>query len=456
MLKLYVIALFAVMAYIAYERPLAGIAFMWVAIWLYPVKGMYGTLWLDIRLSDLWVVYVTFLAMLKGRTSWSRTLVVRLSLFWFLAILAGDLSGWWLRGGGNMRPYLKDAFKALYVPCSTLAVGAFLRSERDVRNLLGWLTAAIMAAGLLGILMVHYPARFETFTIPKEKLAWRPEIVAAADLLRRRARGTMGSPSLAQVSLVGILLSVCMATVRIRRNARIFYACSGLFCLVSLVYTVSRGCITALLCTLLWAFLVFRRRERVLALTAVGICLIVFNVALLQRLVIRFSGEEGGLTAFMQGLQARLTIARGFLRYPQPAYLFLGVGRIGHKMGTTHNAYIGSFVYSGSPGIVLLGVLMVYAWRQATRLLRLVADPLSRALGHFLQMTVLSFGVYAFGAENFQSNIPMQLYFAGLAIVSDRLHAIQALRMLQRRRQKTPFVEPAPTAQEEPRTENPS
>ncbi|MBM4094333.1 MAG: hypothetical protein FJ276_33740, partial [Planctomycetes bacterium] len=208
MLKAIVISLFAVMAIVAWWRPRAGLAFLWFAIWLYPVKGMYGLLPLDIRLSDVWVLYMAVIALaMTGLAAW-RNRAVRLAALWFLAILAGDVSGWFLGESVSPTPFLKDALKALYVPCTAFTFAAFVHDGRDLRRQMTWLAAAAAAAGILGILMVHFPLDLDAFLIPKEKLAWQPEVIANAELVYRRAKGALGTPGLAQIVMTGLLVAL--------------------------------------------------------------------------------------------------------------------------------------------------------------------------------------------------------------------------------------------------------
>ena len=420
-----VFALFALMAALAYVRPRAGLAFMWFAIWLYPVKGMYGTLPFDIRLSDLWVVYMACLALLHGDPSVRRSWPIRLAVFWFLAMLAGNLSGWALGGFGNVTPLLKEGLKVGYVPCTALAVSSFLSTERDIRNHIAWLTSAITAASALSLLMMVFPHTFDAFLIPKQRLIWQSDWITSVDMVERRAIGTMGKVALGQVTLVGVVLAASQATGKLSAHRRALYVLAGMTSYVALVCTVSRGCLTALAVSVSVVFFATRRRVGTLAVAVLALTTLALSVPLAERVRSGFSGEQGGFSAFQQGVQTRLDIVRYFADTASWTYFLFGEGTAGglHYGGTTHNAYIGAVVYCGMPGVALLVAMIVRGWSMGTRLVRFAPDPLSQSLGWFLQVLVLAFAVYGLSAENFFTVVPMQLYFAALVMAHNRLAA---------------------------------
>ena len=419
-----VLLVFGVMAIVTAARPAAGLAFMWFAIWLYPVKAMYGALPLDIRLSDVWVLYMAALALARARTGWWRTPPIALSLLWLLAIVAGDLSGWALGGFGNPLPIVKDALKALYVPCTALSIWVLIQGGSSARQHLTWMIAGAAAAGALGILMVHFPVPLDGFLIPKDKLSWQTDVIEAADLAQRRAIGALGTPGLAQITMTGLLAAACLSAERIGWRSRGLHALLAAACYVGLLYTASRGALTAVAVTLLWSVFALRGRSHILTLAVVGVAILLACTPLLERVALRFSGEEGGLSQFRLGLDLRWEEVRPFITQFRPAYLLFGVGKTG-SLGTTHNAYVGTFVYCGSFGLILLIAMIAAAWRSGRRL-TLQAEPGIRALGTFQCSLVIAFAVYGLTAENFQSTTPMQVYFAvlALAVRHSGLHAI--------------------------------
>jgi len=189
-------------------------------------------------------------------------------------------------------------------------------------------------------------------------------------------------------------------------------------CYVALIYTVSRGAITAVAVALLWSIAAVRGRGHVLAFAATGVTLVFAFTPLLERLALRFSGEEGGVSEYMLGLGIRWEEVRPFVTRFHPSYLLFGRGMPG-SASTTHNAYIGAFVYGGMLGVAVLIASIVVGWRAGWRLVG-GWDPLTRATGAFLCTLVVAYTVYGFSAENFQATVPMQVYFAAVVIAINR------------------------------------
>jgi hypothetical protein len=414
-MKEIVIVFFAVMAVASFIAPRLGLAFLWFTIWLYPVRAMYGTLPFDARLSDLWVVYMALLGVLQGRLDRRHHRLLLLACLWSAAILAGDVSGYLLRGAIDAGPLLKDAVKAAYVPLTVFALLSFLRTEQDVRSHLLGFSAAAAAAGALGVLMVHFPTELDLFSIPKDGLPWQASVIEAIPLVTRRARGAVGESILAQVSLAGLLLGLCVAVERLPFRLRAAHVFFALVCSVALIYTGSRGCLTALVCALLWASVGLRNRLGFLVAALAGLGLVLWIGALEDRVLLRFSGAAGGLSEFQDGLQIRFDVARYFTQRVHPSYFLLGVG-MPYCEATTHNAYLGAFVYSGALGVAALVACVVTGWRLGGALLAAPPEPLTRALGSVVRMLVVGFAVYALSAENFQTTLPMQVFFGVLAL----------------------------------------
>ena len=104
------------MAMVTLVRPRVGAVFTWFAIWLYPVSLMYGTLPLDLRFDDLWVMFIFFATILLfgDRRGFALGRVELLSFIWFFVALIGNVVGFLVLGAGSWQEILKATGKAVY------------------------------------------------------------------------------------------------------------------------------------------------------------------------------------------------------------------------------------------------------------------------------------------------------------------------------------------------------
>ena len=273
--------------------------------------------------------------------------------------------------------------------------------------------------------MIYLPGPLSVFLIPRNLNGMSAlEIVEHTSKVHRRAEGAIGTPALAQVTMCVGLLALCMGLQPFRRRERIFYGSACILCFVAMAFTASRGASIAFGSALLYNLAFNKRRTMLLAYLGLGtIVAFLASSILIDRIMIRVSTAPGDFSKFWEGWDVRSSIVHSFLSNFDPLFLISGMGMVAtHRLGlgTTHNTYVGAFVYGGTPGILLLLLLIITAWRLGTRLLRNAPDPLSQALGTSMHTLVLAACIYGFVAENFQSVIPMQLLFAVMVLAEKR------------------------------------
>jgi hypothetical protein len=429
-----VIIVWALAAGVALARPKWGAMLIWPAIWLYPNSALYGTLPLNVRFDDLWVVFMFVLALFYAGGCGGTSTLFWLAVAWAASLILGNLAGFFIGGGLEWQQIVKNALKLLYVPMTTYVLIVFLQTERDIVNHVKAVGLAAAAAGALGIAMVYFPAALSMFMIHTYKVIGfqvvsQLELVEAGEVIARRAQGAVGTMALAIILLNAAVLALCMVLYQPRGKGRAYFTVIAGVCLVALGYTATRGAIGGLIGALVWGMIFTRRRGLLVAISVVGLVLLLTQGQLLERILLRVTGAPGAQEApFWQGLADRLGIWKMFAENFSPVYLFTGMGMstvMRLAKGTAHNSYLGAFVYGGLPGAAIFIGIITRAW-SLWRRARLNTDPLCEALAAYLAMFMVGLLVFGMVVEAFQQTTSMQLMFAVMLFVEKRLSQVQA------------------------------
>jgi hypothetical protein len=419
-------------AAVALVRPKWGVALIWPAMWLYPNTALYGTLPLNVRFDDLWIVFMFGLAIFYARGRGGSALLWLASV-WVLSCILGDFMGFFVTGGIGWQGIVKSGLKSLYVPMTVYILTVFLEDERDVLNHLKALGLAGSAAGILGIAMVYLPGPLSAFLIPEARIigfeiVTALEMVESHEIITRRAQGALGTFGLAMVMMTVTVTALCMLVYHPRQRVRVFFGFMAGICLVGLSYTAMRGAIAGLLAAVLWALVFTRRRGILLGISVLGAALLVVQGGLFQRVLLRVTGEVGARMApLTEGFFRRFAIWQTFVENFSPIYLFTGMGMtsvLQVAKATAHNTYLGAFVYGGLLGVVIMILTIARAWGLG-RWLRMCSDAFSQGLGVAVTMGLVAFMVFGISNEILQRPTSMQLFFALMVIAHKRLEQVR-------------------------------
>jgi hypothetical protein len=412
-------------------RPRVGAVLIWTFTWLYPNTLLYGTLPLNVRFDDLWVVYMFLICLLLYRQAAGLGKLTWLAIAWWLSIFVGNITGLLMTGGVAWQTVVKLTSKSLYVPMTTYVLSCLIDSRRSLEGHIKGLIISGVLAGVLGIAMVYFPGPLSAFLVPRYYRGLEAaEIVEAAAEITRRAQGSVGTVGMAIICSGLAMLTLMLAVYRNRNSLRLFCGVACGVLMVTLGYTATRGAIGGAIAALLWAIVFTRRRGVLISLTVLGAIVLMWQGGLIDRIMLRIVGIPGGpVTPFWQGLAGRFAIFNLFVEKFHPVYLLFGMGMptvLTLMEATTHNTYLGSLVYSGIFGPLVLVLVIARGIRLGRALLRAAGDPFSQAIGNFLLMLVVAMMTYGVVAENFQQPMPMQIYFAAMIFVEKRLLQVQA------------------------------
>jgi hypothetical protein len=430
------IVLWFVAAVVALARPKWGAALIWPAIWLYPNGPLYGTLPLNVRLDDLWVVFMFLLAISFSRGKGGGPLFW-LAMAWAVSLILGDFAGFFITGGADWQTIVKAGLKTLHVPMIVYVLNVFIAEERDALNHLKAMAVAGAAASILGIAMVYFPEALKMFLIPSAKVVGFQVVTALEaleehDVLTRRAQGSLGFMGQATMLMSVGLLCLWMMLYHANRGARLLFAVTLGISVVGLAYTITRNAIGGFMAGVVWGVVFTRRRMPLIGLLVLGALALVIQGqgGLLDRIMLRVTGPGGTqATPFMEGLLLRLDIWHRFAANFSPVYLFTGMGMTSVRMvakSTAHNSYLGAFVYSGLTGAVVLYLILARAVRLGVNLRRYGQDGFSQGLGAWLCSLVVALCLAAFFIELFQQPLKMQVLFAAMVVADKQLARVRA------------------------------
>jgi hypothetical protein len=426
------VTIWVVLALVSFTRPRFGAVLIWFLHWNYPNTLLFGLMPLNTRFDDLWVVFLFVVCLISPQSRKATGPLVWLGVAWWLSIMVGSLAGLLVTGMEAWESTVKLAVKALYVPLTAYILSNLLHTREQLDRHMRWMCVAAVVAGAIAIAAVYAPDRLEAFLprIHESGLTGVEEVEYVADVEARRAGGSLGVVRLGVVVLGISLLSLAMVVYRAGLSARVFYAimCGG--SLVALAYTISRGSIAGLIAGVGWAIMFARRKATFVLVAVAGLVVMLFQGGLLQRVLQRFSGGASPYaTTFAEGLEVRLEIVRMFLQDFSAAFFLTGIGMptvFAQRQATAHNTYLGAMVYTGVLGLVVLFLLIRQGIVLGRMAARVKSDRMAQGLGTCLLMLVVAMMVNGLAIENFQNVTAMQLYFAMMIFVEQRLAQLRA------------------------------
>ncbi len=426
-----VITFFGLASIIGILRPRLGAVLLWLFPWVYPNTLLYNTLPFNIRFDDLWVMYMFVVCFLLYRQGTVLGKVFWLSVFWWVALFIGNLVGVIITGGEILIPIFKSATKSMYVPFTTYVLSCLVNDEKQTGDHLRGLSLAGVIAGVLGIAMIYLPGPLSVFLIPQYWQGYNAEeMVEFSAELVRRTQGAVGTMTLATITMCLSVATLMMVIHQIGRKLRVFLSIMCLLLLVSLAYTNTRGAIAGFIAAMLWGIIFTKKRGTLILLAFLGAIMLAWQGEIVQRIMIRITGRPGGpTTPIWEGMETRLRVWNTFVEHFNPVYVMFGMGMITSQYltkATAHNAYIGAFVYGGLLGVVSLVIVIAYAISLAKRLRAIGVDPFSQALAATLTAMVVAMMVNGMVLENFQQYTGMQIYFAMMLFVENRIRQVQS------------------------------
>ena len=426
-----IIILLGVSAIVGIVRPRAGAIFIWMFTWLYPNSLLYGTLPLNIRFDDLWVVYMFLICLILHRQASGLGRLTWLAILWWVSTFLGNMTGLLITGGAAWETIIKFTSKSLYVPMTTYVLSCLLDSPRSLEGHIKGLVLAGVLAGLLGIVLVYFPGPFSAFLVPHYAYGMgAAEGIEAGEEITRRAQGSVGTTVLAVIASSITLLALMLTVHQNRKGLRLFCGISCGALVATLGYTATRGAIGGTLAAVLWAIAFTRRRGVLISLAILGGLVLMWQGGLIDRIMLRVVGRSGGEEVpFLAGMMGRLNILGLFVDHFHPLFLVFGMGMAAAGetfQATVHNTYLGAFVYGGVLGAVVLVLVIARGIHLGRELLRAPNDPFSQAIGHFLLMLLVALMTYGVVAEDFQAPSPMQIFFAAMVFAEKRLQQVRA------------------------------
>lgn len=420
---------FVILGCLALLRPRMGLVLLWLTAWLYPNTLLYGTLPLNVRFDDLWVVFIFLVALASPRRGMGLRPVTWLAILWMLSIMMGNVAGVLTSGTAAWEAVVKSSTKALYVPMTTFAMATFLVNERHLHTHIWWLLVGGALAGLLGIATVFAPTAVEPFLIPRHELgSWASRAIEEAAVERRRAVGAVGVMALAGITVQVALLGLAVFAAGGGLTHLALPAVASLTCLAALGYTASRGPIIGLLCALVAGIFLTPRRKVFIAAIVLATIVAIAQGGVLDRVLARLTTGVGLSDAGLRaGLETRMEVWSTLLEQLSLGDVLLGQGMaITHaETGVTaHNSYIGAFAYGGLLGAVTLVAVLAYAWVLARRLLATAKDSLSRAIGSHMLMATVAIMIAGIALECLQGVRWMQLFFAAMVLTQRRIEQV--------------------------------
>jgi hypothetical protein len=152
-------------------------------------------------------------------------------------------------------------------------------------------------------------------------------------------------------------------------------------------------------------------------MVALACTFLIYKPGILKIFTARFTGETG--ITFGEGAEVRMGVWSYLMNKFNPWYLFTGVGMVSSQLmygnenwGTAHNAYLGSFVYTGLFGFLVLIIIAVRTFKLSGQLLDRRLGNTANMMGTYLGMLMVAVLVAGITIEDFQETICMQLFFA--------------------------------------------
>jgi len=410
---------------ISMVSPRWGGYLLWTAMYLYPTSLMHGKLPLDVRFTDLFIVFLGLacLRVLPPDVLSSRSF--RMAALWYGAVLIANLVGFATGPSYMYASATKQVARCLYAPLIVLILNTVIQSHAECRRQLWALYIGALAAIGLAFVQIKRPELVSIFEIPSETIRLTASERVGQDLSETlRASGGL-SPS-----ALGLLCgTISVVALRILVNAsgfvpRLAHGLIAFAALLGIGYTVTRGAILGLMVALLYGIVFLPRRTLMVIGMVTALTVMVAKTDVADRLSKRVSSTEGaGLST---SFETRLAIWKTFLREPSPHYFLFGRGAIPEFVriqGSAHSMYIGALSYTGLFGIGVLAWVIIKAWRMGLQLSRSDPDPFTRGMGEGLAMCLLMSLVHGISSDLWSSaEVPI---WALIAMVDWRLRSIE-------------------------------
>ncbi len=360
------VSIYIVMAIIAVLRPKIGVYALWATSWLYPIGLLHALLPLNIRLDDLYLLWVTLLVFISSSGKYNpKSRVYLLSVLWFLAILLGNIVGLLTGPAGLIwRTTLARIGKCLYIPLIGYCIWKTCDSKKDIKGHLIAVMLAGMGASVIGIMQVKVPHLVSMWEIPRYLYEAAYQAEAWGEILRR-AGGSLGVQYFSITTMTLVIIAARFLTSPGSGKIRSLSIIGAPLFGIGLLFSGTRGPIAGAVLGFLYMILRQRRRFLLLFASAVFIIYVIFGTSLPERVLQRFTGEQASVEGSMEG---RMEIWKLYLTNFSIHYFFFGRGFIPEyqRIGfTAHNSYVGAIVYTGIIGTIITALLLFYIWRQA-------------------------------------------------------------------------------------------
>lgn len=445
-----IILIYVSMAAAVVVQPRLSVALIWFAIWLYPNTAMYGIIPGNVRLDDLFVCFTFVMALRGNKGRIPVTAALGLAVIWFIAQVMGN-SAAVIVADQNIGPVVKFVLKAMYVPMTVAILSMTIRTREDVDFCIKSICVAGVAAALLGIATVYWPRRFEMFYIRdiRPRLGGVLDRIESKGIWSRRATGSLGIMATSLVLLNTSLLSMCRWLFGKEGSALKILPVGFCFviCAAGLMHTQTRGAMIAFAVAILWGFMMQKKMSKLLmskaasafAMMVLAGSVVLYKPGILKIFTARFTGGTG--VTFGEGAEVRMGVWGYLMNKFNPWYLFTGVGMASSQRmygtenwGTAHNAYLGSFVYTGLFGFLVLVIIAIRAFRLSRQLLDHRMGNTANMMGTYLSMIMVAMLIAGMTIENFQETICMQLFFACFFLSETVYGIFMAERVVLRRK----------------------
>ncbi|MBS1735378.1 MAG: O-antigen ligase family protein [Bacteroidetes bacterium] len=407
----------------AITNPLYGLVILWLALWLYPNTLLFGTLPANIRFDDLLLLALFIIAIIKKKHqfNWLSSSVFRLATCWWLVCVLGSISGLIYSNWGSTGDVVKFLIKALYIPMTVVILLAFVDNTNSLKLLLHSLLIAGALAALLGIGTVLFPDAFSDFLIPNNpsELSVLEDLDASTEL-ERRATGAIGIVSTSILCPFTALLGITLFGKAFRKIiSPLLSVLATIIAITGLVFTQSRGPLIGFLtASSLLIFVLNFRGSNLYKFAFIIVFIIVLSTdnSLKVLLMNRFIGSTG--STFDGGVKKREQIWHMFADKFDAALVINGVGFIPCQRIygiDVHNTYIGSLIYGGIFGVVLL-LFILYEFIRRSRQHLKSSSRLENEWSSFLICLCIFLLIIGMSIEAFQQIFCMQLVFVAFTI----------------------------------------
>ncbi|MEE8170938.1 MAG: hypothetical protein V3T70_10355 [Phycisphaerae bacterium] len=425
------IVLATLIALLVFASPRAGFLLFWFVTWLYPTGLLHGILPLNIRLDDLFIIWLTVacIRIMPPDVVTSRSF--RIASLWFLSIVLGNMVGYLTAPPYVFQAVVRSVGKAAYVPMLVLVVNTLIRTDRDARRMLRAMLWAGSGAILIGLIQVYAPyvvVWWEVRAVVIGKLSVSEAALQGGDEESRRAMGSLGG-LLAIVGLSFALIGMRQAIHQTSNMAKLAYSVVGLWGVVGLGYTITRGAIAGFAAAMMFGLAFLGRRPATLAVILLGGVVITTQTDLAQRTLSRITGSRlTGRGNVLDGAAVRSRLWILYLEEWSPHYFLFGRGfipeMVRHNGAAVHSSYVVALAYTGMFGVIIFAALIMVIINITWKLMQLEYDPFFIAVNEAVILLTIALLVNGISAELWQS--PRTILFPLLAMLDTRHRLLEA------------------------------